>query len=71
MPANPSDALAAVEALSPVDGRYRAATAPLRALLSEAALIRERIRIEARWLLELARALPQLPGAALAPAVQA
>jgi adenylosuccinate lyase len=71
MPANPSDALAAVEALSPVDGRYRTATAPLRALLSESGLIRERIRIEARWLLELARAVPQLPGAALAPAVQA
>jgi adenylosuccinate lyase len=71
MPANPSDALSAVEALSPVDGRYRAATAPLRALLSESGLIRERIRVEARWLLELARAVPQLPGAALAPAVQA
>ena len=32
------------------------ATAPLRALLSEAGLIRERIRIEARWLLQLAAA---------------
>jgi adenylosuccinate lyase len=71
MPANPSDALPAVEALSPVDGRYRAATAPLRALLSESGLIRERIRVEARWLLELAQAVPQLPGAALAPAVRA
>jgi adenylosuccinate lyase len=71
MPGNPSDALPAVEALSPVDGRYRAATAPLRALLSESGLIRERIRVEARWLLELAQAVPQLPGAKLAPAVQA
>jgi adenylosuccinate lyase len=71
MPASPSDALPAVEALSPVDGRYRAATAPLRALLSESGLIRERIRIEARWLLELTRAVPQLPGAKLAPAVRA
>jgi adenylosuccinate lyase len=71
MPASPSDALPAVEALSPVDGRYRAATAPLGALLSESGLIRERIRVEARWLLELARAVPQLPGAQLAPAVRA
>ena len=36
------DPLAAVAALSPVDGRYRAATEPLRDLLSEAGLIRER-----------------------------
>jgi adenylosuccinate lyase len=71
MPASPSDALPAVEALSPVDGRYRAATAPLRALLAESGLIRERIRVEARWLLALAQAVPQLPGAALSPAVRA
>jgi adenylosuccinate lyase len=69
MPASPSDALPAVEALSPVDGRYRTATAPLRALLAESGLIRERIRVEARWLLALAQAVPQLPGATLAPAV--
>jgi adenylosuccinate lyase len=60
--------LAAVAALSPVDGRYRAATEPLRELLSEAGLIRERVRIEAAWLLHLAAAVPQLAGAALAPA---
>ncbi|HET7755784.1 MAG TPA: adenylosuccinate lyase [Steroidobacteraceae bacterium] len=71
MPASPSDALSAVEALSPVDGRYRGATAPLRALLSEAALIRERVRIEAQWLLELASVAPQLAGAALGDAVRA
>ncbi len=70
MPASPNDALPAVEALSPVDGRYRAASAPLRALLSESGLIRERIRVEARWLLELVRTVPQLPGATLAPAVR-
>jgi adenylosuccinate lyase len=62
------DALAAVAALSPIDGRYRAATAPLRDLLSEAGLIRERVRIEAAWLLHLAAAVPRLAGAALAPA---
>ncbi|MGH8221166.1 MAG: adenylosuccinate lyase [Steroidobacteraceae bacterium] len=55
----------ATEALSPVDGRYRAATEPLRSLLSEAGLIRERIRIEARWLLHLAASVPELPGAQL------
>src|SRR3984957_19042126 len=39
----------ALSALSPVDGRYAAAVAPLREYLSEAALIRERIRVEALW----------------------
>src|ERR1700739_4448761 len=68
MPASPSDAVAALEALSPVDGRYVRAAAPLRALLSEAALIRERVRVEAQWLLHLAAAVPQLPGAALSGA---
>jgi len=69
MSASPSDCLTALEALSPVDGRYRAATAPLRSLLSEGGLIRERIRIEAQWLLQLAAAVPQLAGATLSPAV--
>jgi adenylosuccinate lyase len=69
MSGSPSDCLPALEALSPVDGRYRAATEPLRALLSEAGLIRERIRVEARWLLHLASAVPQLAGARLPPAV--
>ena len=68
MSAAPTRPSAALDALSPVDGRYRAATAPLRALLSEAGLIRERIRIEAQWLLHLAAAAPQLPGAQLAAA---
>ena len=70
MSASPSDSLPALEALSPVDGRYRAATAPLRGLLSEAGLIRERIRIEAHWLLHLTTAVPQLAGSQLAPAVR-
>jgi adenylosuccinate lyase len=64
------DSLPPVEALSPIDGRYRAATAPLRDLLSEAGLIRERIRIEARWLLHLTAHVPQLAGAALADSVR-
>src|ERR1700740_881083 len=61
----PSDALPPVEALSPIDGRYRAATEPLRAILSEAGLIRARIAVEARWLLHLASAVPELAGSAL------
>ena len=59
-----------IDALSPVDGRYRAAAQPLRELMSEAGLIRERIRIEALWLLHLAGAVPQLPGATLTDAVR-
>lgn len=59
-----------IDALSPVDGRYRAATEPLRALLSESGLIRERIRIEAHWLLYLGAAVPQLPHALLAAPVR-
>jgi adenylosuccinate lyase len=59
MPSSP------IDALSPIDGRYRSATEPLRALLSEAGLIRERIRIEAHWLLHLSATVPQLPYAVL------
>lgn len=70
MSASPSDPLSALAALSPVDGRYREASAPLRELLSESGLIRERIRIEAQWLLHLAAAVPQLPGAQLNAAVR-
>ena len=62
----PQRASLALDALSPVDGRYRAATEPLRGLLSEAGLIRERIRVEAQWLLHLAAAAPQLAGRAIA-----
>jgi adenylosuccinate lyase len=69
MSASTRDALSAVDALSPVDGRYRAATEPLRALLSEAGLIRERIRVEAQWLVHLSAAAPQLAGASLSAEV--
>jgi adenylosuccinate lyase len=61
----------ALTALSPLDGRYARATAPLRALLSESGLIRERIRIEALWLLHLALAAPMLAGAGLSARVRA
>ncbi len=65
------DDLPAVLALSPVDGRYRAATEPLRHLMSEAGLIRERVRVEAAWLLHLSSNLAQLRGAALPGTVSA
>jgi len=38
-----------LEALSPVDGRYAAQLPGLRALCSEAGLIRQRVRVEAMW----------------------
>jgi len=52
---------AALSALSPVDGRYRRGADSLRAILSESGLIRERVRIEAAWLLSLAESVPSLP----------
>jgi len=59
----------ALTALSPVDGRYAAAAEPLRQYLSEAALIRERIRVEALWFSQLAvgpsRLLGEPPSAAV------
>ena len=51
---------AALLALSPIDGRYRRGADPLRAVLSESGLIRERVRIEAAWMLSLAESVPQL-----------
>ena len=38
-------------ALGALDGRYRAAVAPLVDHLSEAALNRERVRVEVEWLI--------------------
>jgi adenylosuccinate lyase len=54
---------APLHALSPLDGRYQATCAPLREFFSEAALIRERVRVEALWFTHLttkalARAVP-------------
>ncbi len=42
------------DALSPLDGRYAAAMAPVAKVFSEAALIRQRFRVEVEWLLTLA-----------------
>jgi adenylosuccinate lyase len=71
MSASTRDALSAVDALSPVDGRYRAATEPLRSLLSEAGLIRERIRVEAQWLVLLSESVPQFAAVRPSSAVAA
>jgi len=52
-----------LEAISPVDGRYRRATAALADYFSEAALIRYRLRVEVEYFLALcALPLPQLTG---------
>ena len=57
-----------LHALSPVDGRYAAGAEALRPHLSEAALINERLRVEAEWLLQLAAEAPAgLPAAANIP----
>lgn len=60
-----------LDALSPVDGRYRAATEPLRGVMSEGGLIRERIRVEALWVTHLAAAAPRFAGSNLPAAVKA
>ncbi|MFW6152822.1 MAG: adenylosuccinate lyase [Halobacteriota archaeon] len=47
-----------LEAVSPVDGRYAAITRPLRPFVSEAALIRGRLRVEVEYLIALADLAP-------------
>ena len=42
--------------LSPLDGRYREAVAPLGQLLSEAGLNRARVHVEVEWLILLTEA---------------
>ena len=59
-----------LDALSPVDGRYRAATDPLRGVMSEGGLIRERIRVEALWVTHLAAAAPRFAGSGLPAGVR-
>ncbi len=53
----------ALQAISPIDGRYQAKVAPLAAYFSEAALIKYRIRIEVEYFIALCELpLPQLEG---------
>jgi adenylosuccinate lyase len=59
----------ALTALSPMDGRYAAIAAPLRNYFSEAALIRERIRVEALWFEQLTAPGLHLLAGALPPTV--
>ena len=47
-------ALSPLTALSPLDGRYEAKVASLRALFSEWALMRFRVKVEVEWLKALA-----------------
>jgi adenylosuccinate lyase len=49
-----TDTDAALLAITPIDGRYRARTRVLEAYFSEFALIRYRVRIEVEWYLSLA-----------------
>ncbi len=49
-----------IDALSAIDGRYEASVAPLKAHLSEVALIRARVKVEVEWLIHLAGE-PTLP----------
>ncbi len=52
----------ALNALSPLDGRYAKKVDRLRPLLSEAAFMRHRVRVEVAWLLALSEAgLKELP----------
>ncbi len=60
-----------IDALSPVDGRYRSAADPLRPILSEQGLIRERIRIEAEWFRFLVAEVPAFRRLAPSTAVMA
>src|SRR5689334_15036273 len=43
-----------LDAVSPLDGRYREQIAPLAAYFSEEALIRQRVLVEVEWLIALA-----------------
>ncbi len=60
-----SPALSPLTALSPLDGRYAAALAPLRPLLSEYGLMQRRVQVEVEWLIALSDAgfaeFPPLP----------
>ncbi len=61
MKTNPS--LSALNAVSPLDGRYASRCDGLRPLLSEAGFMAHRVEVEIAWLIGLSEAgLPELPG---------
>jgi len=55
--------LTALNAVSPVDGRYGSKTLALRGIFSEFGLIRSRVEVEVRWLQQLSRhaGIPEVP----------
>ncbi len=64
-------ALSPLTAISPLDGRYARATGELRAVFSEFAFLRARVRVEIEWLIGLAGlGMAQLPAFA-PPAIDA
>jgi adenylosuccinate lyase len=60
---NSFDTLSALNAISPVDGRYGNKTIALRTIFSEFGLIRFRVEVEVRWLQQLSRhsGIPEVP----------
>lgn len=60
---NSFDSLTALNAISPVDGRYGNKTIALRKIFSEFGLIRFRVEVEVRWLQQLSRhaGIPEVP----------
>ncbi len=60
---NSFDTLSALNAVSPVDGRYGNKTIALRKIFSEFGLIRFRVEVEVRWLQQLSRhtGIPEVP----------
>jgi adenylosuccinate lyase len=60
---NSFNALTALNAVSPVDGRYGSKTIALRSIFSEFGLIRFRVEVEVRWLQQLSRlaGVPEVP----------
>jgi adenylosuccinate lyase len=50
------DSFNALQAISPLDGRYSSKTQPLQAYFSEAALMRHRVWVEVEWLIALSDA---------------
>ncbi len=53
----------ALQAISPIDGRYRSQTSALSEYFSEMALIKHRVLVEVEWLIHLSSldAIPELP----------
>ncbi len=60
---NSFNTLSALNAVSPIDGRYGSKTIALRNIFSEFGLIRFRVEVEVRWLQQLSRhaGIPEVP----------